>query len=125
LVSTSNRAPDHLYEGGLQRNLFLPFISLLKERCIVHEIGSSTDYRKLTSAQKGLYFCGKDSSRLLKEKFQELIGGYMATPTTVEVVMGRTLQVPFGANGCAYFQFEDLCEKPLGAADYFGLFSYV
>jgi len=124
LVSTSNRAPDHLYEGGLQRNLFLPFISLLKERCIVHEIGSSTDYRKLTSAQKGLYFCGKDSSRLLKEKFQELIGGYMATPTTVEVVMGRTLQVPFGANGCAYFQFEDLCEKPLGAADYFGLFKH-
>lgn len=124
LVSTSNRAPDHLYEGGLQRNLFLPFISLLKERCRVHEIGSSTDYRKLTSAQKGLYFCGKDSSRLLKEKFQELIGGCMATPKTVEVVMGRTLQVPFGANGCAYFQFEDLCEKPLGAADYFGLFKH-
>lgn len=124
LVSTSNRSPDRLYEGGLQRNLFLPFISLLKERCRVHEIGSSTDYRKLTSAQKGLYFCGKDSSRLLKEKFQELIGGCMATPTTVEVVMGRTLQVPFGANGCAYFQFEDLCEKPLGAADYFGLFKH-
>lgn len=124
LVSTSNRAPDNLYEGGLQRNLFLPFISLLKERCVVHEIGSSTDYRKLTSAQKGLYFCGKDSSRLLKEKFQELISGYMATPTTVEVVMGRTLQIPFGANGCAYFQFEDLCEKPLGAADYFGLFKH-
>lgn len=124
LVSTSNRSPDRLYEGGLQRNLFLPFISLLKERCRVHEIGSSTDYRKLTSAQKGLYFCGKDSSRLLKEKFQELIGGCMATPTTVEVVMGRTLQVPLGANGCAYFQFEDLCEKPLGAADYFGLFKH-
>lgn len=124
LISTSNRSPDRLYEGGLQRNLFLPFISLLKERCRVHEIGSSTDYRKLTSAQKGLYFCGKDSSRLLKEKFQELIGGCMATPTTVEVVMGRTLQVPFGANGCAYFQFEDLCEKPLGAADYFGLFKH-
>lgn len=32
-------------------------------------------------------------------------------------------QVPLGANGCAYFAFEELCDKPLGAADYFGLFS--
>jgi len=36
--------------------------------------------------------------------------------------MGRKLQVPLGANGCAYFPFEDLCDRPLGAADYFGLF---
>lgn len=33
------------------------------------------------------------------------------------------IQVPLGANGCAYFPFEDLCDRPLGAADYFGLFS--
>ncbi|KAL7215185.1 hypothetical protein ACSBR1_027363 [Camellia fascicularis] len=81
LVATSNRAPDNLYEGGLQRDLFLPFISTLKERCVVLEIGSSTDYRKMTS-------------------------------------------VPLGANRCAYFPFEELCDKPLGAADYFGLFMF-
>ncbi|VAH22248.1 unnamed protein product [Triticum turgidum subsp. durum] len=52
LVSTSNRAPDQLYEGGLQRNLFLPFIDTLKERCIAHPIGSAVDYRQLGSLEK-------------------------------------------------------------------------
>ena len=32
LVATSNRHPDALYEGGLQRNLFMPFIHRLKAR---------------------------------------------------------------------------------------------
>ncbi|XP_004507775.1 uncharacterized protein [Cicer arietinum] len=122
LVSTSNRAPDNLYEGGLQRDLFLPFIATLKERCVAHEIGSSTDYRKMTSGGQGFYLVGRDSSGFLKKKFQQLIGEVTATPQEVEVVMGRTLQVRLGANGCAYFQFEELCDKPLGAADYFGLF---
>ncbi|KAI3446695.1 hypothetical protein Pfo_003360 [Paulownia fortunei] len=122
LVATSNRAPDNLYEGGLQRDLFLPFIASLKERCVVHEIGSSVDYRKMTSAEQGFYFVGKHLSGLLKQKFQQLIGEHVAVPQEVEVVMGRKLQVPLGANGCAYFPFEELCDRPLGAADYFGLF---
>ncbi|GMI89145.1 hypothetical protein like AT4G30490 [Hibiscus trionum] len=122
LVATSNRAPDNLYEGGLQRVLFLPFIATLKERCVVHEIGSAVDYRKLTSAEEGFYFIGNDLSTLLKQNFQQLIGEHVASPQVVEVVMGRTLQVPLGANGCAYFSFEELCDRPLGAADYFGLF---
>ncbi|KAJ7955702.1 lactation elevated protein 1 [Quillaja saponaria] len=122
LVSTSNRAPDNLYEGGLQRDLFLPFIATLKERCVIHEIGSSTDYRKMTSCEQGFYFVGKDSSRSLKQKFEQLIGEHTAVPQVVEVVMGRKLHVPLGANGCACFPFEELCDKPLGAADYFGLF---
>lgn len=122
LVSTSNRAPDNLYEGGLQRDLFLPFIATLKERCVIHAIGSSTDYRTMTSAEQGFYFVGPEQSELLKQKFHQLVGQETPVPQVVEVVMGRKLQVPRGANGCAYFPFGELCDKPLGAADYFGLF---
>ncbi|KAI7746976.1 hypothetical protein M8C21_018818 [Ambrosia artemisiifolia] len=121
LVATSNRAPDNLYERGLQRDLFLPFISTLKERCIIHEIGSSVDYRRRTSAEEGFYFIQKGTSDFLMQRFKELIGEHIARPREVEVVMGRKLEVPLGANGCAYFPFEELCDKPLGAADYFGL----
>ncbi|KAF3792181.1 Lactation elevated protein 1 [Nymphaea thermarum] len=121
LVATSNRAPDKLYEGGLQRDLFLPFIATLKAKCVVHEIGSLVDYRKMTSAEHGFYYSGFRYSLLLKEKFQQLVGPYTPRPKEIEILMGRKLLVPQGANGCAYFRFEDLCEKPLGAADYFGL----
>ncbi|PIN22077.1 putative ATPase [Handroanthus impetiginosus] len=122
LVATSNRAPDNLYEGGLQRDLFLQFIATLKERCVVHEIGSSVDYRKMTSTEQGFYFVGKHLSTLINQKFRQLIGEHIAVPQEVEVLMGRKLQVPLGAKGCAYFPFEELCDRPLGAADYFGLF---
>ncbi|KVH93729.1 ATPase, AFG1-like protein [Cynara cardunculus var. scolymus] len=124
LVATSNRAPDNLYERGLQRDLFLPFIAALKERCAIHEIGSSIDYRKRTSAEEGFYFIKNDSSDFLMQKFKDLVGEHTPRPQEVEVVMGRKLQVPLGANGCAYFPFEELCDKPLGAADYFGLCTY-
>jgi predicted ATPase len=40
LVSTSNRAPDNLYEGGLQRDLFLPFIATLKVHITVFIVGN-------------------------------------------------------------------------------------
>jgi predicted ATPase len=46
LVTTSNRAPDELYQNGIQRQSFLPAIELLKERCLVHSLSSGLDYRK-------------------------------------------------------------------------------
>ncbi|CAA2965122.1 AFG1-like ATPase isoform X1 [Olea europaea subsp. europaea] len=76
----------------------------------------------MTSAQQGFYFVGKNLSILLEQKFQELVGECKAVQQEVEVIMGRKLLIPLGANGCACFHFEELCDRPLGAADYFGLF---
>ena len=45
MVTTSNRAPDELYKDGLNRQLFLPFIALIKERLEVHQLESATDHR--------------------------------------------------------------------------------
>ena len=45
IVATSNIAPDRLYEGGLNRQLFLPFIALIERRLEVVELNGPTDYR--------------------------------------------------------------------------------
>ena len=45
IVATSNVAPARLYEGGLNRQLFLPFIALIEARLDVLELDGPTDYR--------------------------------------------------------------------------------
>src|SRR5690606_25930811 len=38
VVTTSNRAPEDLYKNGLNRQLFLPFIGLIRDRLDVHAL---------------------------------------------------------------------------------------
>jgi predicted ATPase len=97
LVATSNRAPDRLYEGGLQRNLFLPFIARLKEACVIHDMQSPVDYRRLARHQRGLYFVTPDRDEALYEAFVLAAEGQGPEPATVPVAMGRELQVPQAA----------------------------
>ena len=62
-IATSNRAPDKLYEGGLQRDLFLPFIANLKKRCESFDIMSTVDYRRLARQLLHTnFFVGKEAN---------------------------------------------------------------
>ncbi|GAB4817314.1 hypothetical protein N2152v2_004360 [Parachlorella kessleri] len=121
LVATSNRHPDSLYEGGLQRNLFLPFIARLKEECIVHDMNSKTDYRRLASHHKGLYFVTPSRDEDLYRRFVDLAEGHPVEKKYVGVAMGRQLEVPRAAGDVALFDFKELCDRPLAAADYIAL----
>ena len=47
IVITSNRHPDDLYKDGLNRQLFLPFIDLLKKSLYTMELDAPTECKKL------------------------------------------------------------------------------
>ena len=54
VVATSNRMPSELYQGGLNREAFLPFISLLEQRCELHVVNGERDFRRRDGGQGSL-----------------------------------------------------------------------
>ena len=122
VVATSNLAPDRLYEHGLQRELFLPFIALLKERLNVLELDGGRDWRLARLVGKPTFYhpLGKPAQEALARAFAELTDGAPGESTTL-LVKGRSLVVPRAARGVAWFTFAELCEKPLAAADYLAI----
>lgn len=122
VVATSNQHPDELYTGGLHRERFLPFISLLKEATKELELDGPVDYRRQLLAQHRRYFTPNthDARHQMRNLFQELSGAETITTKIIES-KGRQIQIPEVAGGMAMTDFKTLCEQPLGANDYLTL----
>lgn len=122
IVITSNWPPDDLYKGGLQRERFLPFIALVKQRMETVAIDSPTDYRARKLKEMSVYFAplGTESSAKAEELFKNLTDHTDGAADLI-TVKGRTIQVPIAAKGVARFGFAQLCERPLGAEDYLAI----
>ena len=119
VVATSNREPGTLYENGLNRDLFLPFIDLLRRQMDVMELVAAADYRLKHLAGAPVYHTPLNgaSSQAMDDAWGRLTAGVKPAPCTVEV-KGRRVPVPRAAMGIARFHFDDLCRRPLGPADY-------
>ncbi|KFC62497.1 ATPase [Devosia sp. LC5] len=119
LVATSNVAPDELYKDGLNRQLFLPFIDLLKRQVTVAALPAARDYRRLKFAGQHVYAfgTGPQAKAAMDQLWLRITGGVVGEPGIVESI-GREIPVPLTAMGAARFGFADLCEKPLGSRDF-------
>jgi len=129
VLATSNRPPEDLYLNGLNRPLFLPFIPMLRDFCEVHDINSEVDYRLTTTSEEEdrrvyIHPNGKEEKKLLERKFYRIGQGEILTGGQIEA-QGRRIVVPKSCAGSnvAMFGFKDLCDRPLGAADYLAIAS--
>jgi len=119
LVTTSNQPPDGLYKDGLHRDRILPFIENLKLKTDVVEIPEGEDWRKrsLSGQKYWLNPVNKKNREKINEIFKTLSRGFEIISENVDV-SGRKINIPEVAAGVARISFDDLCNKPLAAADY-------
>jgi cell division protein ZapE len=118
LVATSNAAPDRLYWNGLNRQSFLPFVELMKARCKVVHLAAGADHRLegLSAADVYLTPLGPATEAAAERLWKELAAGG-EEPCELRV-KGRLVHVARTAGRRARFTFAELCDRPLGAADY-------
>ena len=128
VVTTSNRPPRDLYKGGLNRELFLPFIDFIEKRMLVVEVNGPTDYRldRLTGVEAWHVPNGPEATAALAQAFFQLtdypVEDRAKVPSEeLDVGGGRTLHVPKSLKGVAVFSFRRLCGEPRGAADYLAI----
>ena len=121
VVTTSNRVPEDLYKNGLNRQLFLPFIALIRQRMVVREMASPTDYRQDRLAGAQVYFTPATPANTAEVEriWRDLTGG-QGTRHVLRVNK-REVEIPAFHNGVARASFYDLCARPLGPADYLAL----
>jgi len=122
LVATSNRHPDELYRNGLNRQLFLPFIDLLKSRVEIVEVAGARDYRLDRLRAAGTWFSPNDpgNQRTFEALWRDMLGKDEERGATIEV-LGRKITLPHAAGGMVRASFASLCSTALGPNDYLAI----
>jgi cell division protein ZapE len=119
LVATSNRLPDELYKNGINRQLFLPFIDLLKTKTDVVVIAGPHDYRLDRLRAVGVWFSPitPENTAAVAGLWRDMLGPEEEDGETLEV-LGRKIEFPNAAGGLLRASFESLCSVALGPNDY-------
>jgi len=122
LAVTSNRAPEDLYKNGINRQLFLPFIDILRQRCEVVETAGARDFRLDRMAGAKVWFSPLDDAARsgFETLWSDLRGGEPEEPVALPV-LGRQVRVQRTVGAMARATFNELCGSPLGPQDYLAI----
>ena len=122
VMITSNTKIDELYKDGLQREQFLPFISIIKKNSIQKKLIIDEDYRMLTpnKTKRAFFPINEKTTFKINQFFRELTKDKQLKKMKLNI-QGRELDIPHFYDGITKFDFVDLCNKNIGAEDYIKL----
>jgi len=119
LIATSNIQPSGLYEGGLQRERFLPAIDLLETHTRVLNVDGGIDYRLRLLSQAPIYHFPADAraETKLAESFEKLCPEREHAEPILEINHREIVARGVG-DGVLWAGFDALCEGPRSQDDY-------
>ena len=116
--ATSNIPPKNLYEGGLQRKLFLPAIEAIENSCDVYHLDSNTDFRLRALEKSGSYFypC-EDKKEIIENIFNEITQNKRDEKDFISINNRKIMVIAF-SKGVLWVNFQQICSSPRSAPDY-------
>ena len=119
VLFSSNVKINNLYKDGLQRDQFLPFIKIIKDKCYQEKLSIKEDYRKTQSNKDKRFFYPLDEFTNFKvNKFYRQKTKNTENKEKILTIKGRKFVIENYFNGISRFDFKDLCAKNNGAEDY-------
>ncbi len=125
-VITSNRVPEELYKGGLNRPLFEPFIAnVLRKHFLIIDLSSSNDYRLVGEKSLSTVYLHPLSDPAAQQQFNDafLSLTHRETPQAIDLTAfgSRKVHVPVCARGVCLFSWKELIQASHGASDFLAI----
>ena len=122
IIITTNTKLSNLYKDGLQREQFLPFISMIENYSTQNELSLKDDYRlkDLNKKQRLYYPLNESTLFIINKNFRELTRDKKREVKKINT-KGRDFIIKNFYDGILRFKFNDLCNKNLGAEDYINI----
>ena len=119
IILTSNTKISELYKDGLQRDQFKPFIKIMEEKSVEYELVIEDDYRMTKEYQKQRYYYPlNQETNFIINKFFRIISKNKKLSSKILNIKGRVFEIKNFYEGILRFNFNELCDKNLGAEDY-------
>jgi len=119
VLFSSNIKINDLYKDGLQRDQFLPFIKIMKDKCYEEKLSIREDYRKSIKNKNERYFYPLNEATNFKvNKYFRQLTKNKNNQEKILSIKGRKFLIKNYYEGISRFDFKDLCAKNIGAEDY-------
>ena len=119
VLFSSNVKINDLYKDGLQRDQFLPFIKVMKDKCYQQKLNIEEDYRKsrINKNERFLFPLNETTNFKVNKYFRQITKN-ITIKEKVLTIKGRKFNIKNYYEGISRFDFKELCAKNIGAEDF-------
>ena len=120
IVTTSNRHPKDLYQGGIQREKYIDFVNYINRKMIILELAGNCDYRQRffnNLQERYIYPFSSENYSKIQDLFHVMTSNSKIS-SHIFKNMGREIMLKETASSTALIKFDDFCNQNFNNSDY-------